>query len=103
MTSKEAMAEEIRRLNEKIEALEMKQQLEYLMKKDVEREARFKALEDEINGLREQPAAKKMQKQPAVQPPKKTEAEAKAATKRSNVTKIVVVDTPSARRTEPSL
>ena len=74
MTSKEAMAEEMKRLNEKIEALEMKQQLEYLMKKDVEREARFKALEDEINALQEQPAAKKMPKQPAGPPPKKAKA-----------------------------
>ena len=114
MTSKEAMAEEIRRLNEKIEALEMKQQLEYLMKRDVQSEARFKAsqarfkaLEDQVNALRGQPAAKKMPKQPAGPPPKNARAEAKAvekaAMKPSNVTKIVVVKTPPARRTEPSL
>ena len=168
MTSREAMAEEIRRLNEKVRALEardidiereadcadvvmitlmddievtrkqqqdmvkiqdwkadqteelaksamtVKQRLEYLMKRDVQsegrhkaNEARLKALEDQVNALRGQPAAKKMPKQPAGPPPKKAKAMAKAvekaATKPSNVTKYIVVKTPPARQTEPSL
>ena len=112
MTSKEAMAEEIKRLKLHIEDLEKKQQVKLMMlaKQDAVKAALFKTLEkeskafeDAVNALREQAAAKKMQKQPAAQPPKKTEAKAKAATKPSNVTKFVVVDTPSARRTEPGL
>ena len=175
MTSREAMAEEIRRLSEKVRALEardidiereadcadvvmitlmddievmrkqqqdmvkiqdwkadqteelaksamaVKQRLEYLMKRDVQSEARFKAseerskasearlkaLEDQVNALRGQPAAKKMPKPPAGPPPKKAKAVAKAvekaATKPSNVTKYIVVKTPPAKQTEPSL
>ena len=112
MTSRKAMEEEVKRLELHIEDMEKNQQVRLMMlaEKNARNAAMFKALEkerkaleDAVNALREQEAAEKMQTQPAVQPPKKTEAEAKAATKGSNVTKIVVVDTPSARRTEPSL
>ena len=93
------------------EALAVRQRLEYLLKKDSKFEKRITQLEAEVQALREafsntapsQPVAKKMPVSKMLGPPPK---KSKAASKATNVTKVIIVKTkpasPAPTRSEPS-